>query len=270
MTHISSHIPSTAILSALLICGVAKANEQSTLMATLSPMGKVAYEDCRGTQKNYYSCGCLAEKVDERVATKQESLLAENNTKMEHQIRALEQAKAITSTRYSDEEKERLIKFRKQEIERLKQRELWIKNRDSWSQEQRKTMAREIKQELFEASVCRRPEGLREKEDGTVAAQAVAQEDDTFCGSTGAMIVSADSIPEEGIRNEAYAYAAGDKGAPAVIEAHGLDLNQSARDSELNATVTRFGSAAVLSSAAEANRLLPDLDCSRFNVIPLD
>jgi len=98
---------------------------------------------------------------------------------------------------------------------------------------------------------------------------AISQENDTFCGETGAMIVSADPIADD-IRNDAYSYANGDEGAPALLESHGLDINTGVSDSELIAVVTAFGMAAVLSSAAEANRLLAGLDCTRFNIRPLD
>src|SRR6056297_84869 len=98
---------------------------------------------------------------------------------------------------------------------------------------------------------------------------AMSQENDTFCDETGAMIVSADPIADD-IRNDAYSYANGDEGAPAVLESHGLDNNTGVSDGELIAVVTAFGMAAVLSSATEANRLLSGLDCARFNIRPLD
>ncbi len=101
------------------------------------------------------------------------------------------------------------------------------------------------------------------------AAQVVAQGDDTFCGATGAMIVSYDPIPED-IRNDAYTYAIGDAGATEVIKAHDLPNTAKSPDSEFHAVITAFGMAGVLSSAVEANRLLPGLDCSRFNVLSLD
>ncbi len=83
------------------------------------------------------------------------------------------------------------------------------------------------------------------------------------------MIVSFDPIRKD-IRNDAYIYAAGDKDARAIVEANGMTNNLETLDRDFYETVTAFGAAAVLSSAAEANRLLPDLDCSRFNVLSLE
>lgn len=131
--------------------------DKATLMATLSPVGKMAFENCESLDSLLYSCSCVGEKVNEMVPDVQKNWLAQIDKEIKFMENAIENLKA----RPASKPLEARIQHYNMMIDRSRKKYASVHNRDDWDNHMRRDIWGKSLSELLRTRICRQPDGVR-------------------------------------------------------------------------------------------------------------
>lgn len=132
--------------------------------AATSPESEMALKDCESqdSAKRYYSCSCIAKNITTYV----DEVVTERVQFTEKAIKMLEDGmqRNLANPNFSDEKKELLKKAGQNSIEFKKADIARLQDKSNWDDSIRGPMVSTAYQKIYQDPLCKRPEGIRERE----------------------------------------------------------------------------------------------------------